>query len=79
MPIFLTGATKWPRVLFTGMGNIEGADPGIKKRSPVSDMLSLRCCRTSKLRLSRKSCICGSGAQEKDRAGKIWTRESPAF
>lgn len=33
------------------MGNIGGADLGIKMRSPISDMLSSRCCRTTKLRL----------------------------
>ena len=50
MPVFLVGATKWTGALFTGMGNIGKEDSRIETRSLIWDMLSLRCCWTSKLK-----------------------------
>lgn len=74
-----SGWGKWTGMLFPGIGNTGGADLGPGTRSPVLDMLSLRSCRTSKLRCPESSCLHGSGTQAKDQDGKIWTRESSAF
>ena len=76
MSVFLAGATKWPGMPFIGIGNTGRADLGLQMRGPVWDTLTLRCCRTSKLRCPQGSCLHGSGAQEKVQDGKIWTRES---
>lgn len=69
MPVFLVGATKWTGALCTRMGNVGEADSGIETRSPIWDMLSLRCCWTSKLKCLEVY-IHGSGAQKKVQDGK---------
>lgn len=79
MPIFLTGPTKWPEGLFSGMGNTGGADLGIERRSPALDMLSLSCVGHLSWTVQEVAAPIVLELRRNIGMEKIWIWESPAF